>query len=219
MEIDELKLAWQALGQQLERENKISMATLRHQNLEGARRKLRPLFAGQILQIFFGVAFILIAGLLWSSKPSAVSVIVAGVLVQAYGIGCVISAGIVLGAIRRTDYAGSVLEIQSKLGHVRRAYAISVIVGGLTWWYLWIPLLMALAGLAHANLYANAPSVIWTGVAIGTAGLAGMGWIYSYSRKRPGTRLRRLVDESLFSRSFQAAQAQLDEIRRFEEEC
>jgi hypothetical protein len=218
MELDELKSIWQTLDQKLQRENKISLAMLRHQKLDRARTTLRPLVVGQTFQLFWGVFFILVAAVLWSTKPHAVPVILAGVIVHAYGIGCIIVAALVLGAIHRIDYAGSVLEVQSKLARVRRAYVVSGLVGGLTWWFLWIPLLMVLAGLAHVNLYAHAPSVIWIGMAVGVAGVLGTRWLYEYSRNSSNPRVREEVDNAVFGRSLQKVQAQLEEIRRFEEE-
>jgi hypothetical protein len=219
MELEELKTTWETLNQHLKRESAISLALYTDQKLAHARSRLRPLFVGQILQLFFGIGFLLLAAALWSSRPTALSVIIAGVVVNAYGVGCIIVAGMVMGAISNLDYAGSVLEIQERLARVRRAYIVGGIVGGLTWWLLWIPLLMVLLALAHVNLYAHAPSLIWGGIAIGVVGLTGMLWLYAYSRKPSHERLRRFVDQAIIGRSLQKAQAHLDEIRQFEQEA
>ena len=110
------------------------------------------------------------------------------------------------------------LEIQERLARVRRAYIVGGIVAGLTWWFLWIPLLMVLLALVHVNLYAHAPSVVWGGVAVGVVGLAGMLWLYAFSRKPSHQQVRRFVDQAVVGRSLQRAQAQLDEIRQFSQE-
>lgn len=219
MELEELKAAWETLNQQLKHDNAINFAMYTHQKLASARSNLRPLFWGQLLQILFGLCFLLLAVVLWSSRPHAVSVIVAGVIVHAYGIGCLISAGLVMGAISNIDYAGSVLKIQEGLARVRRAYILSSIVTGLSWWFLWIPVLMVLLGIVHVNLYANAPSVIWWGTAVGVVGLLAMLWMYARSRHSGHERLRRFVDQAMIVRSLQKAQAQLDEIRQFAQEA
>jgi len=219
MELEDLKMTWETLNQQLKRASDINLAVYTHQKLASARRTLRPLFWGQALQIFFGIAFLLLAAAFWSTKPHALSVIVAGVAVHAYGIGCIIAAGMVMGAIHNLDYSGSVLEIQERLARVRRAYIVGGIVGGLTWWFLWVPLLMVLLALVHVNLYANAPEVIWGGLAVGLLGLAGMLWLYGYSRKPGHDRLRRFVDQGVIGRSLLKAQAQLDEVRQFAQEA
>jgi len=219
MELDDLKTAWEALNQQLKRDSAINLAIYTEHKLTSTRRTLRPLFWGQALQILFGIPFLLLAAALWSSRPHAISVIVAGVVVHIYGIGCIICAAIVMGTIHNLDYSGSVLEIQEKLARVRRAYIIGGLVGGMTWWFLWIPVLMVLLALVHVNLYAQAPLVIWSGLAVGVVGLVGMLWFYVYSRKPGHDRLRRFVDKAVVGRSLQRAQAQLNEIRKFAQEA
>lgn len=219
MELEELKTAWDTLNQQLKRESAIHLAMYKHQKLASARSNLRPLFWGQIFQMLFGLCFLLLAASLWSSRPGALSVIVAGAVVNAYGVGCLISAGVVMGAIQNIDYAGSVLQIQEGLLRVRRAYILSSIVTGLSWWFLWIPVLMALLGLVHVNLFAQAPSVIWLGLAVGVIGLSATLWLYARSRKPGNERLRRFVDQAMVLRSLQKAQAQLEEVRQFAEEA
>jgi hypothetical protein len=218
MELEEMKTVWQTLDQKLKRDSEISLAMYSHQKLTSARSSLRPLVWGQMVQLFGGILVLLLAALLWSTRPTAVSVIVAGVVVNAYGAICVAAASTVMGAVRNIDYAGSVLEIQGRLARVRRAYIFSGMVAGLTWWFLWIPFLMVLAGLVHVNLYANAPSVIWIGMAIGVVGLMSMIWLYMRSREIAHPRLRQAVDRAVIGRSLQRAQAQLDEVRRFGEE-
>jgi hypothetical protein len=218
MELNELKSTWEKLEKALERGNQLSVAMLRQQKLDAANRSLRPLKLNQVFQIFFGVLFIVLAGLLWSTKPTAISVIVGGVLVQAYGIGCVITAGIVFAALSRIDYAAPVVEVQGGLARVRRAYGICVVVAGLSWWLLWIPLLMVLLGLARVDLYAHAPSVIWIGVATGVVGLLGTYGMYVYSQRSSNMQLRQFVERATFGRSLQNALQQLNEVRKFEEE-
>ena len=218
MELDELKSAWQTLDQRLQREEAINLALYKHQKLDSTRSSLRPLHFGQLLQLFGGLFVIFLAGLLWSTKPTAIPVISAGVIVHLYGIACVITAGVVMGTIHRIDYSGSVVEIQSKLASVRRAYLIGAVVAGLSWWLMWIPFLMVLAGLVHVDLYSQAPSLVWIGTAIGIAGLVVMLGIYRYSQSHPHSRMRQVVDDAVTGRSLQRAQAYLDEVRQFQSE-
>jgi hypothetical protein len=218
MELEELKATWQTLEQQMKRGNAINLALYHHQQLAKTRSTLRPLVVGQILQLFGGILVVLFAALLWGTKPTTVPVIVAGVIVHLYGIVCIVAAAVILNAIRNLDYDGSVLEIQDKLARVRRAYVISGIIGGLPWWFLWMPFLMVLLGLVHVNLYANAPSVIWLGVGVGVVGLLAMLWLYRYSRTTAHAGVRRFVDQAVVGRSLLRVQQQLEEIRRFGQE-
>jgi hypothetical protein len=218
MEPSELKATWQLLDKALERGNRLSAEMLLRQKVDAAKKGLWPLKLNQTFQILFGVFFIFLAALLWSTKPTAVSVILSGVTVQAYGIGCILTAGLLFSSLNRIDYAGPVVGVQTGLAKVRRLYGISVLVAGLSWWFFWIPVLMLLAGFVHVNLYAHAPSVIWIGIIIGAVGSSATYWIYRYSLKSANTRLRRFVERATFGRSLTAALEQMDEIRNFEKE-
>jgi len=218
MELDELKSAWQVLDRKITREAEVSFALYRERKLDKTRSTLRPIRRGQVLQLIWGIGIVFLAGLLWSTKPTAVATIAAGVTVQLYGIVCIIFAAVVWGGLREIDYADSVLEIQSKLARVRKAYVLAGMAAGLPWWFLWVPFLMVFAGLAGVNLYAQAPSLVWIGLGVGAAGMAASGWLYRYSRDRSRPRLHRWVNDAMIGRSLQKAQAQLDEIRRFEQE-
>ncbi|MGA2537622.1 MAG: hypothetical protein ABSF53_16510 [Terracidiphilus sp.] len=218
MELDELKSTWQTLEKALERGNQLSAAMLRHQKVDAVQKHLRPLRLNQAFQIFWGMPFIVLAGLLWSTKPTAISVILGGIVVQAYGIGCVMTAGTVFSSLSRIDYAAPVVEVQGRLARVRRAYGICVLVAGLSWWFLWGPLLMLLAGLAHINLYAHAPSFIWINMVTGVVGFLGTYWMYIYSLKSSNMQFRQFMERATFGRSLQNALQQLTEVRKFEEE-
>lgn len=218
MEPDEIKATWQRLEKALERTNRLSMEMLRQQKVDATLESLRPLRRNQIFQILFGMLFIVLAALLWTTRPTAVPVILSGAVMQAYGIGCILTAGLVLSSLDRVDYAGPVVRAQTGLARVRKTYGISVLVAGLSWWFLWIPLLMLLSGLAHINLYAYAPSAIWMGVIIGVVGLSAMYWMYRYSLRSGNMRLRRFVERATFGRSLTTALEHINEIRNFEKE-
>lgn len=218
MEIDELKSAWQVLDRKISRESAIQFAFYRDRKLEQARSSLQPLRRGQIVQLFAGIGVLLLAGLLWSTKVKGISVIVAGVVVHLYGIACIVSAAVVLNGIREIDFSGSVLEMQCRLARVRRAFIVAGIVVGLPWWFLWVPFLMVLAGLGGVNLYAQAPSVVWVGLGVGVVGMLGSWWLYTHSRDTSRPRLNRWVNDAMTGQSLRRAQAQLEEIRRFEQE-
>ena len=128
------------------------------------------------------------------------------------------TAGMVFSSLSRIDYAASVVEVQGGLARVRRAYGICVLAAGLSWWFLWIPLLMLLAGLAHMNLYALAPSFIWFGMATGVVGFLGTYWMYIYSLRSSNMQLRQFVERATFSHGLRNALQQLTEVRKFEEE-
>jgi len=191
---------------------------IRQGKLDRMKSGLRPLFWGQIVQMPWGLAFIAMAALLWSQKPEAAPVIVAGVIVHAYGVACIILAGITLGQMVRIDYSAPVLDIQKQLAKVRRSYIVSGMVAGLPWWFMWLPVLMVLLALAGVDLYARAPSLVGIGALVGVVGLLATWWFHHWSRHPSRPRLARAMEDSITGGSLRKAKAQLDELMQFERE-
>ncbi|WP_031339709.1 hypothetical protein [Xanthomonas maliensis] len=216
MELDDFKSAWQSLDRRLQLDTMLQLHALRERKLDKTRGSLRPLFWGQVVQILFGLAFILLASLLWMSHPAHASSIVAGVLVQAYGVVTIVAAGLVLGQIGNIDYSQPVLGIQKQLLRARTLYIGSGMVAGLPWWFLWVAILQALAGLGDVDLLAKAPALVWSGYGIGIAGLLATGWFHRWARRPQRAELGKTMDASLSGGSLRKALAQLDELQRFE---
>lgn len=223
MEPDDLKLAWQALSRRLERHDALQTHVLLEQRKQKALTSLRPLFWGQVVQTLFGIPFIVLAALLWiRGGPSADGLpwttIVAGIVVQLYGIATIAMAGQTLRRIGEIDYAQPIIDIQKRLATVRRTYLVNGMLAGLPWWFMWVPLLMVLAGLGGTDLYVRAPGMVWIGLGVGAAGLLGTAWLHRWSRNPTRPRLAKFMDDSVTGASLRRAQAQIDEIARFEAE-
>jgi len=218
MELDDLKTAWHSLDRRLQRQHDLNLQLFRQNKLDRMQSGLRPLFWGQIAQILFGVLFIALAALLWLSQPVDAAVIVAGVVVHAYGVITVMAGAVVLAQMRRIDPSAPVLEIQKQLARVRTLYVRSGMVAGLPWWFLWIVVLMVLAGLGDVNLLAKSPALVRSGLGIGALGLLGTWWFHRWSRHPSRPRLAQVLDDSVTGASLRRAKAQLDELMRFERE-
>ncbi|MBN8483022.1 MAG: serine/threonine protein kinase [Xanthomonadales bacterium] len=221
MENDDLKAAWQSLNRRLERQDTINLQLLREKKLDRTRSTLRPLWWGQVLQAVFGVPFILLAALLWMrvhALPDGLPLgaLVAGIVVQLYGIATVALAGETIRRIGAIDYAAPVVEIQKQLAALRRTYIVSGMVGGLPWWFLWVPILLVLAGLGGVDLYAKVPEMVWIGLGVGAAGLLATAWFHRWSRDPRRPRLAAAMDAAVSGNSLRKARAQLDELERFE---
>jgi hypothetical protein len=213
MELDDFKTAWKTIDARLQRQHALDLNRFRGEKLERMRSGLRPLFWGQCLQVLFGAGIALFAAALWSRHPHAIPVIVAGAIVHAYGIACIIGAGAVLGAMAKFDNAAPVLEIQKQLMRVRKAYVIGGMVLGIPWWFLWIPFVMVLAALGGVDVFSHAPGFIYASLAVGMLGMLGTWWVYRWSR-RPAR--AQALDDALSGASLRRARAQLEELERFE---
>ena len=218
MEPEELQSIWHSIERRLERENAIDIARLRHDKLQNTSKDFRSVKLNQTLQMLFGIALLFPMAFFWMSRPHALSVIVSGVIVHAYAVGCIITAALTLHHTRGIDFTEPILQIQQHLARLRRSYAISSLVAGHAWWFLWMPLLIVFIGFFRVDLYARAASVIWYGIAIGLAGSLLSYALYAFTSKSKNPNLRKHAATFVFGTALQHAQAQLDEIQRFEQE-
>ncbi len=222
MELDELKSAWQALDRRLERQDAINLQLFKDRKLEKVRRSLRPLFWGQLMQILFGIPFVLLGVAVWTEHRDVLPLLIAGLAVHVYGVASIACGGITMGLLSQVDDSLPVLQIQKRLAKLRRFYVVSNLSLGMSWWVFPVPLAMAIIGLFGVNLYAAVPNVIWTATICGFAGLA-LTWVVLWGLRRWALRNGRLsvlkrCDETAAGESIRKAQGLLDEIARFEQE-
>ena len=217
MELDDLKTAWQTLDRRLDAQTALNLHIFKDGKLDKDRRGLRPLAWGQVLQILCGVGLIVLSVPFWSAHLEVPHLLLAGISVHVYGVLMIICGGATISMISRIDYAAPVLAIQKQLGQLRRFYVRTNIGLGMAWWFLWMPLMMMLFMSAFgADLYANAPSVIYAGTAIGTAGLL-LTWAFDRWARHPSRpHMAKMVDDSVAGGSLNRAQRVLDEIAQFE---
>jgi hypothetical protein len=217
MELDELKLAWRTLDARLQQQEALARHAIHDRQSQRARRRLRPLFWGQLVQMLFGLLVVLFSVAAWTAHRDSTTLVVAGVVMQAYGVAVTIVSGVVLGRLGRIDYTAPVLDIQRQLARLRRDYVIGGMVAGLPWWLLWMPALMLLAGLdGNVQGMAWLQSWLWNGIGLGVVGLLATGWFHRWSRAPGRAGLARTLEDGLTGRSLRGAQQALDELARFE---
>jgi len=214
-ELDELKSAWSALDRRLIRQHAISFAQLRDQRLARTRRGLRPLVLGQIVLMAFGVVMLLLGVATWTNHRGGGGLLVAGVLLHLFGVITIIAGGSTLGLVARIDYAAPVLHIQRQLLRLRRWYIASGAVVGLPWWLLWIAFIMC---LGQVDLWASAPGFVLINGAIGVVGLLATWWLHRWLHRPGREAMAQRLDDGAAGRSIVRAQAELDDLARFEQE-
>jgi hypothetical protein len=209
MELDELKLAWQALDRRLDWQQTLTLHFLNERRLDRLAGGLRPLFWGQIVQIVAGVLLMVWAASFWVVHRDVTSLLVSGLLLHAYGLMFVVFAARTLCRICAIDFGAPVLDIQKRLAALR----LWNIRGG-QWFgaigcFIWIPLLViAFGGIAPGMLY-------WLIASGGVCLLLLLGLV---SLPHWAPRLGRYMEASYVGRSVRHVQARLDEIARFERE-
>jgi serine/threonine-protein kinase len=218
MELDQLKATWQALDRRMQQSNAIQLQLFKDGRFNKMRAGLRPLFWGQIVQILFGIATILIGISFWSQHRDVTHLFWNGLILHVYGVITIIAAGMTLGKIRSIDYAAPVLSIQKQLASVRRIYVGSGIVVGYAWWLLWIPFAVVVFAYLGVDIYTTAPGFVWISVAVGIAGLLVMWGFHRWASNPRRGAFRQRYAESLSGGSVRRAQRVLDEIAQFEKE-
>ena len=215
MELDELKGAWQALGRQLERQEKIQWQLLRERKLDGVRRSLRALSRGQVLQALLGVGLIVLGVACWKRNLDVPGLFWSGILVHAFGVAHAALAGITLGLVGTIDYAAPVVRIQKQLSRLDCFYAFNSNICGAPWMVMWLPVTLAVAGLSQVEPAAGTPPWILASLLASVVGLLA---IYAWSwrvrrRRRAGAGGGQAFDES---GSIRRSRALLEELAEFE---
>lgn len=182
MELDELKSAWQALDRRLARHGDIGLALFKESRLEKARKSLRGLLWGQLLQLLLGIGLIVLGVACWTRNTDVPGLLATGILVHAFGIVTAAAAGITLGLIGSIDYSAPVLKIQKRMGVLMRFYALNANVCGAPWWIMWVLVVVAFSGLGEADPRAATPAWIWISLAIGAVGLLAT-WAFMWKRR------------------------------------
>jgi len=219
MELDELKQAWQALGDKLDRQHRTERLRLREQRGRRLRSGLRPLVWGQALQIAAGVALTVWGALFVGAHAHSAHLLATGLVLHLYGVALIVCAAWVHSRVAGIDYTAPVLALQRRLAALRRAYVRGGLAVGLAWWLLWMPVLAAIVmDRFGVDLFRNAPSLFVYGGAVGVAGLLASVWFLRWSRDPRRPRLAKAVDEGVAGVSLRRAQAVLEEIERFERE-
>ena len=225
MELDELKQAWQTLDKRLQQQNALQFQLLRDKRVDKMKSNLRPLFVGQVVQILFGVWMVLIGVDVWASHRDVMHLLIAGIVMHAYGVATIVAGGIVCGGIAGIDHAAPVLELQRKLAKLRKRYILSGMCVGLPWWVMWVPFIMTLAMSAtgidiYAVARASSPVANWLDISLGVGvlGLLGTWAFHRWSRHPSRAALGRKLEDGAAGGSLRRAQAELDALTQYAEE-
>lgn len=219
MELDDFKQAWQTLDRRLEQHNALHLRIYTDGKLDKTRSGLRPLFWEQLAQIVAGALLTLMAGSFWVDHRAVFHLLASGVIVHVYGVLIIILGAHTMALIKQIDYAAPVLDIQKQLAQLRSFYIRGGMFAGLSWWVLWVPFLIVLAGLGgDAKGQSWLLSFLYISTGIGVAGLLATWWFHRWSRQPSRPRLAKAMEDGLIGGSLRKAQRVLDEIAQFERE-
>ena len=179
----------------------------RRKLMDRVETSLRPLFRGQLVQIFCGILIILLGVQCWVRNVHVPHRLICGLILHVYGVIVISQAALVCTRIKRIDYSKPVNEIRSKLDSVRSGYLRVGVIIGFIWWLMWIPVCVAV-GFDAVVIYWNSliPSLV-----IGVVGLAVSLWLYLRTLKSD-TEAAQSLKRQFSGESIAAAYLALDEI-------
>ena len=222
MELDEMKLAWQAMGQQLERQNVLQLEQLRQGRADRLHRYLRPLAWGQSLLIVLGVALMLWGISFWSTHLDIWQAVACGVFMQLFGTLAFAFPIRLLVMQQGIDYAAPVLDIQRRLAQMR-AWRVKVeapvfaVLGGV----VWIPALLMEAQYEGdsfgLNLWQHMGHGVMAWLLLSVGAAVGLVFLARFVVRRLGH--GRWLENSLAGGSIVKAETALAEMARFEREA
>ncbi|WP_397572914.1 hypothetical protein [Silanimonas sp.] len=228
MDLDTLMTTWKSLDERLAR---IEALQAQANDLERARdaeararagqlasrRALRPLAIGLGLQAIAGVTLATIAVAFWAKRMDAgAQFIVYGVLVQAYAVALIASAGHELSLIRRVRMTGAVLDMQGALAALRRWRETVGWVLGLAGGVIWVPLLLMGLAVLGADVWTERPSLIGWLALWAVGGTAAVWAILRWAERHP--RFGAPMRANAAGQSVRRAELALADVRAFEAE-
>lgn len=216
MELDEMKLAWQAMHRQLEQQQALNLRLLTESRLDKVRHGLQPLFWGQATQIVAGLLIALMAVSFWIPRIAVVHFLMWGLVVHAFGILMIVTAARNMYLIRHIDFAAPVLDIQRRIANLRAwRVRVEAPLYAITWSFVWIPMVLMAIASAGVDPSVVAPQLAWYLLLSGFVSLgvvALVAWVF----RRVGH--RRWLENQLVGTSVRKAESMLDQIKSFQQE-
>jgi len=216
MELDEMKLAWQTLSRQLEKQNALSLRLFKDSTLDKARKGLWPLLWGQSIQMAIGLVLAILAGTFWATRLHITHLLICGLVVHAYGLMLVVFAARNLYLIHRIDYAASVIVIQSRLADLRAwKYRVETPFNAVLGCFIWIPVTWMNLAWHGIDLWTQKGTFVDWALSSSCVGLA-LVMVVNWLMRRMG--YAHVIENNAVGRSVQRMDKFLDEIVRFERE-
>jgi hypothetical protein len=216
-ELDDLKATWQTLNQNLERQNVLAFHEFKERKLTRFRSAFRPLVTGQVIQIIAGALLALIGGSFWADHIGVPHLMIYGIALHLYGLMFIVFAARDLYLIKQTDYAAPVVDLQRRIAALRRWHLRAGVWFAVVGCFIWIPaMLMIFYGLG-ADVWVHNPDVVGWLLLSGLVCLGVMVGILFFSRHPGQEKFAKSLAASSVGGSVRRAQAELDEIKDFEE--
>ncbi len=221
MELDDFKIAWQALEARFDTSLDRNQAVLKELKLDKTRSALRWLRFPPLLALAQGILAALLLDLFLAYHLHEARFGIPALVLQIVVLYTIVTGCRQLATIARIDYSAPVIAIQRTLGELRASRIRDTQWVLLLSPLLWTPLVIVLAkGLLGFDVYRGfgATWLAWN-LAFGLAVIPLAIWIARrYADRFRGSRFMRWLGDAVAGRSLVTAMGFLDEIRQFEKE-
>jgi hypothetical protein len=217
-ELDDLKLVWQNLNRNLERQHALTLHQFKESKLARFRSGFRPLVIGQVIQVICGAWLAAVSARFWVNHLGMPHLMVYGILLHVYGVMLIVFAVRDLVLIHEIDYGAPVIAIQKQIARLRAWHQRAGIWFAVAGCFIWMPLMLIIFQGMGVDVWMTKRDVVYWFFFSGFVCLAltyGLVW---WSRRPGQARLANYLRESSAGRSVNRAQAMLEEIERFERE-
>jgi hypothetical protein len=217
-ELDDLKLVWQNLNRNLERQHTLALHQLKESKLARFRSGFRPLVIGQTIQLLFGLLLSVASARFWLKHAGTPHLLTYGVVLHAYGVMLIAFAVRDLVLIHGIDYGTPVVAIQKQIAALRDWHLRAGVWFAVAGCFIWTPLLLMIFYWMGVDVWMIKPRVVYWFVFSSFVCLVLSYGLVRWSRRPGEDRLANYLRRSSVGRSVNRAQAMLDEIARFEQE-
>ena len=214
MELDELKQAWHAMEQRLDRQQALNTQLLAESRIDRAKRHLRWLLLGQSAQLALGLLVTVLSVRFWIANHEVPPMLAAGLAGHAWGVLLICSAVVELLLVTRIQYAQPVITVQRYLALLRRWRTRVAPWLGLPFLLacMFGPMALAALGAPVSTGWLVGNLVVCLGLVLAAAGF------YRWSHRPGREALAGRIDDFLGGDSLRRAREQLDELAAFERE-
>lgn len=217
MQPDELKQLWNSVGNPTDAQEAFALAAWRSHRQRSVQRQLGLFSLWQALQLVLWLGLAVYCGSQWWQQPP-LAVMLSALALHAYCIAVSIASITRLQRRRQLQPTQTVLEQSQQLAALRRHTAVTELLLGLPWCWLWLAVPVLVAWQAWGvDLGAFAAPWLLVSLGAGTlAMLAALVLARRWVQRAPASPwLQRAID-ALSGRRLARARAELDALRGWE---
>lgn len=190
-----------------------------YQRLQRTSDAFKALARSRLWQIAAGIAVMLGGMAVWSSQLSTPGLLFAsGLFFHAFGAAMIATGAIIRTLALQVDPMAPVAQAQQRMARVEHAAAIEGWLLGMSWWFLWVPAIIAIVYLLTGfDLFILVSDGTWliANFGLGLAAISTLWLIRRWAKRNDKGDVVASIDSMLSGERVREASNALAEIRTF----